>query len=132
MDERSERRRKRLTAMSSAAPGIEAEAVSGAVYFIASSLVRSAVESVVEAEAEVLADAVAKAVAEALPNTVDVEVEVEYDAYQWPNIDLGDGRTEYPINIRPEEVAEDLEDRAYEHVLLGIAEELIKSEGENA
>jgi len=37
LDERSDRRRKRLTAMSSAAPGIEAEAVSGAVRFMASS-----------------------------------------------------------------------------------------------
>ena len=37
MDERSERKRKRLTAMSDAAPGIEAEAVSGAVYFMTSS-----------------------------------------------------------------------------------------------
>ena len=117
--------------MSSSAPGIEAEAVSNAVRFMASSLVRSAVESAVKAEAEILADAVAKAVAEVLPKTVDVEVEVEYDAYQWPNIDLGDGLSQYEVKIIPEDVAEDLEERAYEYVLLGIAEKLIKPEGEN-
>ena len=93
MDERSERKRKRLTAMSSAAPGIEAEAV----YFMASSLVQSAVESAVEAEAEVLAAAVAEAVAKALPQVVDVEV--EYDAYQWPDIDLGDGLAQCKIEV---------------------------------
>ena len=112
MDERLERRQKRLAAMSTASPGIEAEAV----YFMASSLVRSAVESAVKAEAEILVAAVAESVTKALPKTV---------------IDLGDGRTEYPIKIRLDEVAEDLEGRAYEYVLLGIAEELIKSEGEN-
>ena len=130
MDERSERRRKRLTAMSSAAPDIEAEAISNAVRFMASFLLQSAVESVVEAEAEVLGAAVAKAVPEVLPQVVDVEV--EYDAYHWPDIDLGDGLAQYEVKIIPEDVAEDLADRAYEYVLLGIAEELIKSEGENA
>lgn len=132
MDERPERRRKRLTAMSSAAPGIEAEAVSNAVRFMASSLVRSAVESAVEAEAEIMAAAMAEAIAKVLSKTVEVEIEVEYDAYQWPNIDLDDGLAQYEVKIIPEDVAEDLADRAYEYVTLGIAEELIKSEGENA
>ena len=124
MDERSERRRKRLAAMSSAAPCIEAEAV----YFMASSLVRSAVESVVEAEAEVLGAAVAKAVAEVLPQTVDVEV--EYDEYKWPDIDLGDEVAQYAIRVTPENVAEDLAQWASEHAP-GIVEALVKSAGEN-
>ena len=124
MDERSERRRKRLTAMSGAAPGIEAEAV----YFMASSLVRSAVESVVEAEAEVLADAVAKAVAKVLPQVVDVEV--EYDAYHWPDIDLGDGLAQYAVKVVTEDVAEHLAQWASEHAP-EIVEALVKSAGEN-
>ena len=124
MDERSERRRKRLTAMSGAAPGIEAEAV----YFMASSLVQSAVESVVEAEAEVLAVAVAEAVAKVLPQIVDVEV--EYDEYQWPDIDLGDGLSQCKIEVGTKDVAEHLAQWASEHAP-GIVEALVKSAGEN-
>ena len=119
LDERSKRRRERLKAMSSAAPGIEAEAVSDAVYFVASSLLQRAVESAAEAEAEVLAVAVAKAVAKALPQVVDVE------------IDLGDDVARYEIKVSPEDVAEDLAQWAIEHVP-GIIEELVKSAGEDA
>ena len=128
MDERSERSRKRLAAMSDAAPGIEAEAVSNAVYFMASSLLQSAVESVVEAEAEVLADAVAKAVAEVLPQIVDVEV--EYNEYKWPDIDLGDGLAQCKIEVGTKDVAEHLAQWASEHAP-GIVEALVKSAGEN-
>ena len=128
MDERSERSRKRLTAMSGAAPGIEAEAVSNAVYFMASSLVRSAVESVVEAEAEVLAAAVAEAVAKVLPQVVDVEV--EYDEYKWPDIDLGDGIAQCKIEVGTKDVAEHLAQWASEHAP-EIVEALVKSAGEN-
>ena len=128
MDESSKRKRKRLTAMSSAAPGIEAEAVSNAARFMASSLVRSAVESVVEAEAEVLAAAVAKAVAKVLPRTVDVEV--EYDEYQWPDIDLGDGLAQCKIEVGTKDVAEHLAQWASEHAS-EIVEALVKSAGEN-
>ena len=124
MDERSERKRKRLAAMSGAAPGIEAEVV----YFMASSLVQSAVESVVEAEAEVLAAAVAKAVAKALPQVVDVEV--EYDAYKWPDIDLGDGLAQCKIEVGTKDVAEHLAQWASEHAP-EIVEALVKSAGEN-
>lgn len=105
--------------MTSAAPGIEAEAVSDAVYFVASSLIQSAVDSAVEAEAEVLAAAVAKAVAKVLPQVVDVEVVLEYDEYQ------------YPVKVSPEDVAEDLAQWASEHVP-GMIEELVKSAGEGA
>ena len=115
MDERSERRWERLKAMSSAAPGIEAEAVSEAVYFVASSLVQSAVDSAVKSEAEVLVAAVAKAVAKVLPQVVDMEVVVEDDEYP------------YPVKVSPEDVAEDLAQRAFEHVFDAI-EELVKSE----
>ena len=128
MDERSERRRKRLTAMSSSAPGIEAEAVSESVYFMASSLVQRAVESVVEAEADVLGAAVAKAVAKVLPQIVDVEV--EYDEYKWPDIDLGDGLARYPVEVGTKDVAENLAQWASEHAP-EIVEALVKSAGEN-
>ena len=115
LDERSKRRRERLKAMTSAAPGIEAEAISEAVYSVASSLVRSAVESAVEAEAEVLAAAVAKAVAKALPPTVDVEVEgvtVEHE-------------------VGAADVAEDLAQMASEYMSERV-ETLVKSTSEGA
>ena len=121
LEEQLKRKRERLTAMSAAAPEIEAEAVGNAVYFMASSLVRRAVEVVVEAEAEALADAVAKAVAKALPETIEVTV-----GYDGDIDDCLDEAVVWYLPVEAKDIAEDLAQWTNEHVP-GIVETLIKS-----